>query len=87
MPDTPNTTTGFVFFILNRNRGLVRIGYGANPREAIRKLQTANPEPLVLTLVIPGNRHTERAIMNRFAGCHTKDGWYDAGRMSGVLFG
>ena len=79
--------TGFVFLALNRSSGLLWVGYSSDPREAIRKLQTANSDELAMTLVLPGTEHTHRALTNKIAGCHVSNGWYDAKAVVGILFG
>lgn len=83
----PPRITGFVYFASNRERGQVRIGYSTEPRAALRKLQTANPYEIVLTLVIPGTEHTYRALAAKLAGCHVANGWYEARKVAGILFG
>lgn len=83
----PPRIRGFVFLAIIRERGLVYAGYSTEPRAALRKLQTANPYEIAMTLVIPGTEHTYRALVAKLAGCHVANGWYRARAVANVLLG
>lgn len=83
----PPRIKGFVFFALNHDTGLVRVGYSTEPKAQLRKFRTANPGRVDMTLVIPGTEQTYRAMAAKLAGCHVNNGWYDAVKCASILFG
>ncbi len=55
----------YVYFIQAGEKGPVKIGYGANPEERLRQLQTGNPENLYLRKVLNGFGFIEEAQLHR----------------------
>lgn len=66
-----------VCYLVSTRQGFVKIGQTNNLTRRLSQLQTANPEPLTLLLVLRGGADTERALHQRFAQHRTRGEWFD----------
>ena len=64
-----------VYFILCNNE-FVKIGYSANVEQRLKQLQTGNPYPLKLLLVLKGLKDTEKGIHEEFSGSRVNGEWF-----------
>jgi hypothetical protein len=65
-----------IYFVQRGTDGPVKIGKAVDPHARVRALQTANPEPLTLLAVAPGNRRREAQIHRRLASFRINGEWY-----------
>jgi hypothetical protein len=67
----------FVYFIQSGEHGPVKIGWtGRDPHDRLRKLQTGNPEELLLRHVIPADLATEKQLHTRFKPARIRLEWF-----------
>lgn len=71
--------TGFVYCI-GTPGGMVKIGWSADPKRRLAKIQSDTPETLSFFGVIPGGAEVEAEIHARFASLRRRGEWFeDAG--------
>lgn len=68
----------YIYFIGNKSRTSIKIGYSKNPEKRLKQLQTANAELLEILYVVEGGRVTERYYHNYFSDVYNKTGeWFE----------
>lgn len=68
----------YVYFLLDAEAGVVKIGQSANVAERVRVLSREVGRPLELLGVVPGDKHTKRQIKQQFRALVKADEWYIA---------
>lgn len=66
----------YVYFILNENDGLVKIGYSKNPWSRCKQLQTGNGNKLKLIYYVFGDKDVEYAMHLRFKDFKVRGEWF-----------
>lgn len=67
-----------VYFIRAGSTNMVKIGFTDRDVESrLRELQTANPEPLKIIRVIPGDEHVEQKYHLRYWQYNKSGEWFD----------
>lgn len=72
----PNVVGGFVYFIVDKTRGLVKIGYSYDPMKRISDLQTGNGGRLELLASVRGTMKTERRLQELWEDLRTSGEWF-----------
>lgn len=67
---------GYVYFILNKKRNAVKIGYSANPVKRLSALQTSNSDKLVFLGAIVGDVGLERTLHAAFGSNKLSGEWF-----------
>jgi T5orf172 domain. len=68
----------WIYFIGNKSRTSIKIGYSCNPKRRIKELQTANSEPLEILYLVKGNKAVETYYHNYFSEVYNQSGeWYN----------
>lgn len=65
---------GFIYFV--GGAGKVKVGYSADPKRRMSKMQADSPVPLELLCAIPGNHSVERALHRFFEQTCTAGEWF-----------
>jgi hypothetical protein len=67
-----------LYFLEEQGTGRVKIGFAKDPAERVRRLQTANPRPLILIGVVRGGKEDERVLHQRLTskGKHVSGEWF-----------
>lgn len=66
----------FVYFIVDWQRSAVKIGVSAKPDQRLREVQTGNPHPLELALIVPGGYALERRLHQQYAPIRLRGEWF-----------
>ena len=68
-----------LYIIQANTSGAFKVGRSNNPEQRLKSLQTGNPYPLRLLLVVPGKGHLEASIHRRLERGKTHGGeeWFD----------
>lgn len=66
----------FVYFIVDWQRSAVKIGVSAKPEQRLREVQTGNPHPLDLALIVPGGYALERRLHQQYAPIRLSGEWF-----------
>ena len=69
-----------VYFIVDEQRQVVKIGMSQNPENRLKELQTGNPHPLTLAAIVPGGYVLERQLHERFAAHRLSGEWFQLTR-------
>jgi hypothetical protein len=69
-------TNTFVYFIVDWQRQVVKIGVSQSPQKRLAALQTSNPNPLELAAMIPGGYVPERQLHERYAAHRLNGEWF-----------
>jgi hypothetical protein len=64
------------YVYLIEGAGLVKIGWGYNPKQRVASMQIGSPVPLTLLAKMPGDYSTEQRIQKRFEKCWVHGEWY-----------
>lgn len=76
----------FVYFIQSGEHGPVKIGFTSrDPHARVCKLQTGNPEELLLRHVIPAERATEKQLHTRFEPARIRLEWFGGDYLPVIL--
>jgi predicted GIY-YIG superfamily endonuclease len=67
----------YVYFILNENDGLVKIGYSKSPLNRLKQLQTSNGNKLKLIYYVLGDKNVEYAMHLRFKDFKVSGEWFE----------
>jgi hypothetical protein len=73
---TQEPAEGYVYFILNKKRNAVKIGYSANPAKRLAALQTSNSDKLVFLGAIVGDVSLERTLHEAFRNSRLSGEWF-----------
>jgi len=66
----------FVYFIIDRQRQVVKIGVSQFPQKRLASLQTSNPNPLELALFVTGGYPLEKSLHERYAANRLSGEWF-----------
>ena len=61
-----------VYFIINKENNLVKIGYSKNPQKRLKALIYEHKKPLEIYNVIEGNMSIEKYFHNKHKDYHVK---------------
>ena len=67
---------GFVYFILNYDQKVCKIGYSLNPEQRLTQIQTSFPYRLIIHKQIVGDLKKEKWFHNVFKQYKTKGEWF-----------
>ncbi|EGJ31224.1 MULTISPECIES: GIY-YIG nuclease family protein [Moorena] len=67
-----------LYFILDKGRNAIRIGYTTNPNGNIRGLETKSVKTLELIKIIPGSAKMETEFHRKFQHLRISGEWFDA---------
>lgn len=72
---------GYVYFILDKVKNHVKIGFTRKePEKRLKQLQTSNSSELELIYYVEANGfNTERFLHRLFEGCRVSKEWYEYG--------
>lgn len=65
-----------IYFILDEERDAVKIGISGDPMGRLASLQTGHAGRLRLVGTMPGTRHDEKRLHQRFAGVRLRGEWF-----------
>jgi hypothetical protein len=65
-----------VYFIVDRQESIVKIGVSMSPENRLRSLRTSNPRLLELAATLPGGYDLERQLHERYAKHRIKGEWF-----------
>lgn len=68
---------GFIYFITDEEKNLVKIGYSQNPLGRLKQLLTASSSKLKLAKVIKGTRKSEAGYHKLFARWKVRREWFE----------
>lgn len=68
--------TGYVYFILDRDLGVVKVGYSKDPDKRLLSLQTGNSSELELVHRISGTKRDEAVYHAEFAHLRLHGEWF-----------
>lgn len=66
----------FVYFIVDWQRRVVKIGVSQSPQKRLKDLQTSNPHPLELAAIVPGGFALERELHERYTAYRLSGEWF-----------
>lgn len=69
---------GYVYFLLNKFDGAVKIGTTANPRQRLKALQCSHSQPLEILKVVEGGQELEAELHKKFADYRIVGEWFKA---------
>jgi hypothetical protein len=67
-----------VYFIINKEDNIVKIGYSANPKRRLSSLINEHKKPLEIYNVIDGDMNVEKYFHNKHKNYHVKGEWFNA---------
>lgn len=79
---TRDPTEGFVYFVADKQRGVVKIGFSVEPMDRMATLQIGSPNKLEMLAAVKGTIQTERQFHRRFAQHRVNGEWF---RLTGDL--
>lgn len=66
----------YVYLIINRGTGALKIGQSKNPEMRVKSLQTGNDSMLILVCYIPGSKRVEKEIHKAFGHLVINGEWF-----------
>lgn len=75
-PSRGSLREGYIYFILDRSKNAVKIGFSIDPTSRLAAIQSSNPAPLVLVATIEGNMRREKLYHDLFAAYRLNGEWF-----------
>jgi hypothetical protein len=75
--ENPNNKT-YVYFIGNKSKTGIKIGFSKHPMKRLKQLQTSNPDELEILYLLEGSKDTEQYFHRYFSDVYNiKNEWFD----------
>lgn len=75
-PIVERIADGYVYFILNKRRGVVKIGNSKRPQNRVVDLQVSSADPLILLGAIEGTKELEKRLHGIFSQYWVSGEWF-----------
>lgn len=67
---------GVVYFVRNKRKQLVKIGFSEKPGERLKVMDWAAPGDFSIVALLPGTKETESALHKCFESCRSSHEWF-----------